>query len=57
MVNFDDFGGLKSVLKFHIFMFLTCEESVRIRLTVKNWFDCAVRTVKNSYQFLKHVKK
>ena len=41
MVNFDDFGGLKSVLKFHIFMFLICEESERIRLTVKNWFDCA----------------
>ena len=33
MVIFDNFGGLKSVLKFHIFIFLTCEESVRIRLT------------------------
>ena len=32
MVNFDNFGGLKSVLKFHIFICLTCEESVRIRL-------------------------
>ena len=32
MVNFDNFGGLKSVLKIHIFIFLTCEESVRIHL-------------------------
>ena len=48
MVNFDKFGGLKSVLKFHIFIFLTCEESVRISLIyeelvrfvtrVKNWY-------------------
>ena len=35
MVNFDNLGGLKSVLKFHIFIFLTCEESVRIRLICK----------------------
>ena len=50
MVNFDNFGGLKSVLKFHIFICLTCEESVRIRLIcekklvrffsdVKNWYS------------------
>ena len=32
LVNFDYFGDLKSVLKFHIFISLTCEESVRIRL-------------------------
>ena len=32
MVNFDNFGGLNSVLKFHISIFVTCEESVRIRL-------------------------
>ena len=32
MVNFDNIGGRKSVLKFHVFIFLTCEESVRIRL-------------------------
>ena len=32
MVNFDNFGGLQSVLKFHIFIFSTSEESVRIRL-------------------------
>ena len=32
MVNFDTVEGLKSVLKFHIFIFLTCEESVLIRL-------------------------
>ena len=49
MVNFDNFRGLKSVLKFHIFICLTCEESVCIRLIcqklvrlfsdVKNWYS------------------
>ena len=29
---FDNFGVLKSVLKFHIFHIFNCEESVRIRL-------------------------
>ena len=63
--NFDNFGGLKSVLKFHIFICLTCEESVRIRLIceelvrffsdVKNWYSIFTN-VKNSYQFLTHVK-
>ena len=48
MVNFDNFGGLKSVFKFHIFILLICEESVHIRLNseelvrffsdVKNWY-------------------
>ena len=32
MVYFDHFFGLKSVLEFHIFIFLTREESVSIRL-------------------------
>ena len=49
MVKFDNLGGLKSVLEFHIFMSLTCEESVRFRLTcddlvrflsdVKKWYQ------------------
>ena len=52
-VNIDSFGGLKSVLKFHIFIFLTCEESVHIRL-VKNWYSIFTN-VKNSYQFLTNV--
>ena len=48
MVNFDNSGGLKSVLEFHIFICLTCEDSVRIRFIckelvrffsdVKNWY-------------------
>ena len=32
MVNFDNFGGLTSVLKFHIFLIFNCEELVRIRV-------------------------
>ena len=32
MVNFANFEGLKSVLKFHIFL---CVESMRIRLTLR----------------------
>ena len=65
MVNFDNFAGLKSVLKFHIFIFLTCEESVRVRLIceelvqffsdVKNWYS-NFTNVKSRYQFLSHVK-
>ena len=31
MVNFDNFGGLTSVLEFHIFLIFNCEELVRIR--------------------------
>ena len=62
MVNFDNIGGLKSVLKFHVFIFLTGEESVRIRPTceelerffsdVKNWYQI-LTNVKNRYQFLR----
>ena len=54
MVKIDSFGGLKSVFKFHIFIFLTCEKSVHIRL-VKNWYSIFTN-VKNSYQFLTNVK-
>ena len=32
IVNFDDFGGLTSVLKLHIFFILNSEELVRIRV-------------------------
>ena len=68
MVNFDNFGCLKSVLKLHIFftnVFLTFEETVCIRLIfeelfrffsdVKNWY-LIFKNVKNSYQFLTHAK-
>ena len=47
MVNFHNFGGLTSLLKFHIFLIINCEELVRIRVIyeglirvfsdVKNW--------------------
>ena len=49
MVNFDIYGGLTSVLKFHIFLICNCEELVRIRAIceglvrflsdVKNWYS------------------
>ena len=65
MVNFDNFGGLKSLLKFHILIFLTCEESVRIRLIceglvrifsdVKNWYSIFTN-MKDHYLFLAYVK-
>ena len=32
MVNFDNLGGKTSVLKFHVFISLSCEASVRFRL-------------------------
>ena len=35
MVNFDNFGGLTSVLKFHIFLIFNCAELVRIRAICK----------------------
>ena len=65
MVNFDNFGGLTSVLKFHIFLIFNCEELVRIRAIceglvrffsdVKNW--CSFFTnVKNQYKMLTDVK-
>ena len=59
-VNFDNFRGLTSVLKFHIFLIFNCEELVRIRLIceglvrffsdVKNWYSIYTN-VKNWYQF------
>ena len=65
MVNFDNFWGLEYVLKFHIFIFLASEESVRIHLIceelvrffsdVKNWHSIFTN-VKDSYQFLTRVK-
>ena len=56
MVYFDNFGGLKSVLKFHILIVgtysrLICEELVRFSSDVKNWYSIFTN-VKNSYQFL-----
>ena len=66
MVNFDNFGGLTSVLKFHIFLIFNCEELVCIRaiceglvrlfLDVKNWYSIFTN-VKNWYQFFTPVKK
>ena len=63
MVNFNYFAGLKSVLKFHTFIFLTCEESARIRLNlvrffsdVKNWYSTFFTNMKSCYPFLTHVK-
>ena len=66
MVNFDNFGGLKSVLKFHIYIFssvknryarirLICEELVRIFSDVKNWY-LIFTNVENLYQILTRVK-
>ena len=43
MVSFDNFGGLKSALKFHIFIFSTCEESVRICLICEKLVRVFVR--------------
>ena len=65
MVNFDNFGGLTSVLKFHIFLIVNCEELVRIRAIcqglvrffsdVKDWYSIFTN-VKNQYQMLTDVK-
>ena len=44
MVNFDNFGGLKSVLKFHIFLIFNCEEigtySCHLRRTGSIFLRC-----------------
>ena len=60
MINFDNFGGLTSVLKFHIFLIFNCEELVRIRAIcvglvrffsdVIKWYSIFTN-VKNRYQF------
>ena len=65
MVNLDNFGGLTSVLKFHIFLNFNWEELVRIRVIceglvqffsdVKNWYSIFTN-VKNWYQFFKTQK-
>ena len=65
MVNFDNFGGLTSELKFHIFLIFNCEELVRICAIcegllrffsdVKNWYSIFTN-VKNRYQFFTPVK-
>ena len=65
LVNFDNFGCLQSMLKFHIFLILNCEELVRIRAIceglvrffsdVKNWYSIFTN-VKNWYQFFTPVK-
>ena len=62
MVNFDNFGGLTTVLKSHIFLIFNCEKLVRIRVTcvrffldVKNWYSFFIN-VKNRHQFFTPVK-
>ena len=65
MVNFDNFGFLKSVLKFNTFLFFNCEELVRIRVLygglvlffsdVKNRLSI-ITNVLDRYQVLTHVK-
>ena len=65
MVNFDNFWGLTSVLKFHIFLIFNCEEWVRIRVIceglvrffsdVKNWYSIFTAG-KNRYKFFTPVK-
>ena len=49
MVNFDNFGGLKSVLKFHIFIFSTCEKLVRVRLVCEELFH-KVETFEHNFE-------
>ena len=39
MVNFDNFGGLKSVLKFHILYFPRVKNRYVFVLSVKNGFE------------------
>ena len=51
VVNFDNFGGLKSVLKFYIFIFLRCKELVRIRLICEELVRF-FSDVKNRYSIL-----
>ena len=60
MANFDNFGGLTFVLKFHIFLIFNCQELVRICVIceglvrffsdVKNWYSIFTK-VNNWYQF------
>ena len=39
MVNFDNFGGLTSVLKFHIFLILTVKNWYAFASSAKDFFD------------------
>ena len=39
MVNFDNFGGLTFVLKFHIFLILTVKNWYVFVPSAKDWFD------------------
>ena len=39
MVNFDNFGGLTSVLNFHIFLILTVKNWYVFVSSAKDWFD------------------
>ena len=55
MVNFDNFGGLISVLKFHIFLTFNCEELVRI-LAICEGRVRFFSDVKNWYSFFTNVK-
>ena len=63
MVNFDNFGGLTSVLKFHIFLIFTVKNwyvSCNLRRTgsifsdINNWYSIFTNA-KNRYQFLTYV--
>ena len=55
MVNFDNFEGLTSVLKFHIFIILNCEELVRIRAVCEGLVRF-FSDVKNCYLIFTDVK-
>ena len=39
MVNFENFGGLTSVHKFHIFLILTVKNWYGFLSSAKDWFD------------------
>ena len=65
MVNINNFEGLKSVLKFHMLIFVSCEESVRIRLICEElspfFLKCEELVLnfnkcEEQLQFLAHVK-
>ena len=55
MVNFDNFWGLTSVFKFHIFLIFNCEELVRIR-AICGWLVPFFSDVKNCYSTFTNVK-
>ena len=55
MVKFDNFGGLTTVLKFHIFLIFNCEELVRIRVVCEGLVRF-FSDVKNCYAIFTNVK-